>query len=301
MFLFFILNYKEYNREIVLKTNSLSNFGSGLFENSGNSSLTISNFSPIPWNGYEVSTGLTFISDSNCSKRSYFPFEAFLNFSGKYFSFAPKVRFNCNIIRSLFTEGTDTKCEESALYVTVKHIKNNILLTYKMISDDNSDKYDELKKLPFVYRTFNGNLTGISKTIIKSETNDVNLNIFQPMPDFCKIRSDSLKTTCNMAKITDNKQMHFQIKGSNCSFWYEYKCTFVHWSSFPQNPERGFILGPLIIEDEEHNIFFGNIANLILPTPDFSMIYNSQILTGLVFSVSFTIILKLVMKEKKKK
>lgn len=299
MFLYFILCFNEINQEIELKKDSLSDFGSSFFENTGNSSLMISNFSPIPADGYEVPAGMTFISDSNISKQFFFPFEAFLHFSGKYYRFAPRVRFNCNLIQQFFNEKVDIKCNDSIMYANISQVNNNITLNYKLVIEDNDENHKKRMKLPLVYRTFSGNLTGVSRTVIVSDSNDINLTIFQQMPDFCKINSNSLKTNCKMVKIIDDEQKYFLAKGSNCSFWYEYRCMFLHWSSFPPNPERGFVLGPLMIKDGNNNIFYGNTANLILPTPDFTMVYNTSIITGLLLSLSFTCIIKLAIKGEK--
>ncbi|KAH0789403.1 GPI transamidase component GPI16 [Histomonas meleagridis] len=107
-----------------------------------------------------------------------------------------------------------------------------------------------------------------------------------------------LSTNCTFIQPISKYQ--FYVKGDNCTFTYPYRCQFLHYSQYPQNPDRGLVLGAVIVESE-NNLWYGNTENLRIPTPDFSMVYNTPVISGIVFSLTFAYILRMRFQTKTEK
>jgi hypothetical protein len=146
---------------------------------------------------------------------------------------------------------------------------------------------------PFLYRTLTGNITGLSRTVVRRGTD---VDVFEPLPTFCVRNRRSLQSNCSAVAFSEvDSVLHIRPSPDTCQYSYEYRCRFPHWAAYPTNPDRGFVLGPIVAKDAAAQLHYGNAPVLLLPTPDFSMVYNTPIIVGLVFSLAFAFVIRMLM------
>jgi hypothetical protein len=221
-------------------------------------------------------------------------FESSSHFSGLFHHFAPGVVFSFSLLRSLLS----IPVNESLLVISanVTFSSNHRSLRIVGIGTDFTDQHchnlpESETKMAFIYRTFTGHTTGRSRTIIKLPSEKY--EFFEPLPTFCVVDYNSLTTNCSSVSIArDGSGLVLQVQPSPpvCEYSYLYRCRFLRWDEFPTNPDRGFILGPVIANNRHGILTYGNAPTLVLPTPDFSMVYNTPMIAGLVFSIAFSLL-----------
>lgn len=233
---------------------------------------------------YPVPKGMTLISDSD-HKPLLMEWEAQYRRNNFSYFFSPRTIFSLPLIESIVDFKIPPIGEDGFVFANVTLVNNSVFLGIRSYPFNYS-------KLPRLYRKLNGNITGSSSTTVKQ--NFAQLKVFEPLSPFCTINKYSFKTTClNTGFFTIPNGSLIHIMGTNCTYSYQFICEFLQWSKYPPNPDRGFVLGSSIIELNESFVLFGNNEIIRLPTPDFSMIYNTPTLVLMVFSTLTALSFKL--------
>lgn len=262
--------------------------------------------------GFLAPPGLTLTSDRNYTpsifnweNHQYLNYSFFSN-SSLYQKFSPSTVLSPSLLKSLFKSEIKIPSFKLTSYTisNITYINSNILLTITSFDDlSNLTNYstvcsDLSISTPKLYRTLTGNLTGISHTTITipKSYSPRRIQIYEPILSFCRPYLSLFSSTCSIIDYFSNSRGVFiNTISSNCTISYQYKCDFLHWSKFPQNPDRGFFAGPDIIFLNQSNqtlTLFSNNVNFRIPTPDFSMVYNTPLMTGFIFSLFFSLTIR---------
>jgi hypothetical protein len=224
-------------------------------------------------------------------------FDSHFAWNGQMFYFSPKTVLSRALLQTFLSPLNISQNSGALLFCNLTLTPKFSMLEAFFFNDGN----EKPETFPFVYRTLHGNVSGISHTIIRSNTNLGSLELFEPFPEFCFAKSETFKTNCTnitMKTINHGNLITVATDLRDCDYEFGYFCRFLHWSQYPPNPERGFVLGPIVIKNETGNLWFGNAENLVLPTPDFSMVYNTPMIVGLFFSGCIAMLLRLVSEKK---
>lgn len=213
--------------------------------------------------------GVVYVGDE---KPQIWNFEATVHWEGMHFHYAPTITTSRELVSAIFDDRFELPDHISSFDLSF----NNDAGVLRLNEVDQENK---------VYRSLRGNVAGKSYTII--ETKETEYVVFEPLPDFCKTKWNS---------AIERVPGGVEIAGARGNYGYEYRCKFLHWSEFPVNPERGFVLGPVIMKTRSGEFDFFKSENLVLPTPDFSMVYNTPMILGLMFSITTAILIRLLMR-----
>ena len=216
-------------------------------------------------------------------------FESIYEYNGSFVHYAPTTTPGYAFMNALLNDQVRETGEFAGFRLVFDGERGT--LRYRMRQD--TSECPEVDEDPvFLYRTMRGNTTGLSKTVIRSSI-DTNITIFEPWPKLCTVNEASL---AHSFKMTHGLLFSLNITRGWNEYSFEYRCRFPHWSEFPTNPDRGFVLGPIIAFVENRTVF-GNAENMVLPTPDFSMVFNTPILTGLTFAFTLAFVVRMVLQR----
>ena len=239
----------------------------------------------------EAGKGVILVKNTRQSN-SALNFESVYEYAGGFVHYAPTTTPGYAFMNALLRE----KVEEAGDFAEFRLVFDGGRgeLRYRMRGD--TSECQEVDEEPvFVYRTMRGNTTGVSKTVIRSAI-DTSITVFEPWPTFCSVNEASLAHSVKMAQHQSNLFFSLNITRGWNEYSFEYRCRLPHWSEFPTNPDRGFVLGPIIAVVENRTVF-GNAENMVLPTPDFSMVFNTPILTGLTFAFTLAFLVRMVLQR----
>jgi hypothetical protein len=278
---------------------ALTDSGHLLFPLDRRVTLKMSLQSQFPRQEQYFPPGLLYISPLS-AKPPVFPFESTFSYDGNSHFFAPRITLSESLLNSIILLEKDRFPAPNAasLFFDAESYVGDLVVHLTRPSEN---CYEISYRMPYLYRHIESNTSGISRTIVHSVVSHGGNTIFEPLPPFCRVNRYSLSGNCSnltIQSLVNGSLITLTIKNGSCDFSYRFRCRFPHWSEFPADPERGFVLGPVIGRNGNGFEYYGNAPNLLLPTPDFSMVYNAPILTGLVFSLTFAILLRLVLEGK---
>jgi hypothetical protein len=220
-------------------------------------------------------------------------FESSVSFSGRFHHFSPSTMFSFPLLDSLAVIPVNHNLSVLRANLTVfPGTAGGILELVTLIGGDDCQAVS-VTASPFLYRTLTGNITGLSRTVIRRGTE---VDIFEPLPNFCVRNRHSIESNCSAVTFSEvDSVLHVSPSAGACQYSYQYRCRFPHWAAYPTNPDRGFLLGPVVARDAAAQLHYGNAPVLLLPTPDFSMVYNTPIIVGFVFSFTFAFVIRMLM------
>ena len=279
-----------------LNYNSLTNYGKEIFKYHYNISTLFISYGIPPNNSCRyVPEGMTLISQTEIIENSLIEWDSYLSINEFYY-LSPRTTLSLNLLKSIINTNINFNLNYSYIYINITLIENLIDFSVHIFSKNNPFQNNFLKKKiikKFIYRSIKKkkNILNNSFTTLKNFKNNI---IFEPIPKFCKVIQNSFNSNCLNLNYNffKNYQKIIILNKSSCSYNYNLKCKNLKWNEFNHHPNRGFIIGPNIIINHFKNTFFGNTVSLLLPTPDFSMIYNAPIIISCFFSCIFAIILR---------
>ena len=216
--------------------------------------------------------GVVFVGDQ---KPQIWNFEGMVSWKGMAFHYAPTMTTSAAVVSAIFGDKFDLPGQIASFDIDFGKETGVMRL--------------DVETKTKMYRSLRGNVAGTSYTVV--ETEETEFVVFEPLPDFCKLEWNS---------VVKRVPGGVEIPPGTGSYGYRYKCRFLHWSEFPANPERGFVLGPVIMRTQNGEFFFFKSENLVLPTPDFSMVYNMPMILGLMFSLTAAMLIRLIMRKSRK-
>ena len=237
----------------------------------------------------EPGRGLVFLSNSS-ARPQIMNFESVYKHRNMFVHYAPTTTPSYALMNSLLKRHINVNSSFASFKLTT--LGPNIELIYDTYNDT-SGCFEIPQRDLFVYRTMRGNTTGMSRTVINSDIN-TELTIFEPFPNFCVIRTQSIPSNVNFSQSEHGIIVTMNVTRGWNEYSFEYRCRFLHWSEYPTNPDRGFVLGPIVVNFGNETVF-GNAENLVIPTPDFSMVYNTPILTGFLLSFTAAFVVRMVL------
>jgi hypothetical protein len=235
----------------------------------------------------------------NSTSPTLLRFESSFPFSGKFCHSAPGTVFSFSLLYSIVALRVNERLSVILANLTIGS-KQGSLRLLGLASGIVESQCHVLPEIgsSFVYRTLTGNITGQSRTVVK--LSGESFELFEPFPDFCVPDYGSLTTNCSevsIAKVESGILLQLRPLPPLCEYSYAYRCRFLRWAEFPTSPDRGFVLGPVVAKDSHGLLTYGNAPTLVLPTPDFSMVYNTPMIAGLVFSISFALLGRVLLRR----
>lgn len=293
----FLLTLRALRCETKMTFDDLTESGRKLLKNSSYALISVG--TPIIGHGRIAPTGMTLVSPQKEPPFALFKFEGNRQFQSKYLHFAPKVTLSPELLEYLGPFHFNNSLFSFYAVANLSILDNSLISMHLDAIVDHSDTYPycnelEMEQLPAIYRRINGNFIQKSHSILNS-TRKQQIEITEPLPKFCHAKMSSFKSTCKVQSFNAIQSgVRINLVSDNCSYSYKLRCALQHWSIYPQNPDHGFVIGPSIITFDDR-VVFGNTENLILPPPDFSMVFNTPIIIGCIFSFTFATIIRKVL------
>ena len=313
MILFFCLEIFKNSYTFETNISSVTDFGRNiLFLHKNITQIYFASGFPTEGN-YFVPPGTTLVTQGAITENDALKWEGTISIKKHFYFFAPSIIYTPDFVKTIISEEFPHFFNPSLYnysYLNLSILNNEkIIINFNYFTNDidkqttekdfkiKSEKIEQTS--PFVYRTLKGDISGYSKTFIYSSMNE-NIEIFEPFSSLCYPNIKQISTNCQINHVKQKQKgytFYIQTKeNENCSYSYRYRCSFPKWNQFGQNPEKGFFVGPNLITNQKGEMSYSNIAWLVLPTPDFSMIFNTPIITGFIFSSIFAIGIRHILK-----
>ena len=308
--MFFFISLFRNSFRIKTDVSALTEYGRKLIFLHKNVSSFYFSFGFPQSGGLFVPQGTTLVSEGEITENDALKWEGTLSTKNNFYFFAPSIVLNIPFIKTLVSSDLPDIELSDYSYLNMTILNRNIEIDLNLFTKhENERKFDSRwtrtkeEEPTFAYRTFSGDIYGVSNTFLKSKKTQ-NISIFEPFPSFCKPDISKISGTCSIKRIRrgfKGYNIKLEIKEeSNCSYSYPYRCSFLRWNAFGQNPDKGFLVGPNVIK-ENGRTSFSNIAWIHLPTPDFSMIFNTPIIVGCFISSVFAIGVRHISKKEENK
>ena len=312
MFFLFLLGIYKNSYSIQTDFSSLTDFGRDILFLHKNVTYLYSSFGNFEIGSFPVPSGTTLVSQGEITENRALNWGGSLNTKDSFYYFADFTIYSLAFIRSIIDIEIPEILDPSSYkysYINVTFInREKIILNFNIYTDEQIGNnvvnftYEKIEKIaPSIYRTFHGDISGFSATYVESFNNET-IQIYEPFPSFCIANIKQIKSNCGIMKIQQKfKGYEFTLsakENQKCMYEYDYRCSFLRWDKYGQNPARGFLVGPNIIHTEDNTKAFSYHSYIKPPTPDFSMVFNTPIIVGFIFSSIFAIGIRHVAKVK---
>ena len=314
MIFFILLEIYKNSYSIRTDFSSLTDFGKEILFLHKNRTNLYSSFGNIDLKSFPVPTGTTLVTQGEITENRALNWGGTLFTKDSFYFFSEFTIFTLEFIKSIVSIDIPSILNPRLYpysYINITFInKDVILLNFNIYTENSLNNQKEInftnekiiRKKPFLYRNFNDYLSGSSSTYLEFYNNET-IRIYEPFPSFCQSNIHKITTNCNITKILQKfKGYEFTIsakENQKCTYKYNYKCSFLRWDKYGQNPARGFLIGPNIIYSEDNEKCFSNHFYIKPPTPDFAMIFNTPIIVGFIFSSIFAIGIRHISKKQR--